>query len=120
MLLGVAIAVSLSDRLTAEQLGTAAGIWTFVTLILAMFLGGWVSTRFTVGEFRNEAILYGIIVWGVSSLVLIPLSTLGIGASVGTVLASHGIAKIKNDTVPLIVGIKRSSVENSVTSSGKS
>jgi len=75
----VAIGITISDRLNAEQLGTAASLWTYVTLLLAMFFGGWISTRFTVGEFRNEAILYGLIVWGVTSCVLIPLSLVGIG-----------------------------------------
>jgi hypothetical protein len=106
-LFGVALGVTLRDRFTAEQLGTAATIWTFVTLLLAMFIGGWVSTRATAGEFRNEAMLYGVIVWGVTSLVLIPLSVVGIGTSVGTVLASQGIAKIKSETVPVVVSAQR-------------
>jgi hypothetical protein len=102
-LLGTAVAMNMSDSATVQQLGTFAGIWAYVTLILAMLCGGWISSLYTVGEFRYEAILYGVIVWGVTSLVLVPLSTLGIGASVGMVLASHGITKLSYETEPLIV-----------------
>jgi len=102
-LLGTAVAMNMSDSATVQQLGTFAGIWAYVTLILAMLFGGWISSLYTVGEFRYEAVLYGVIVWGVTSLVLIPLSTLGIGASVGMVLASHGITKLSYETEPFIV-----------------
>jgi hypothetical protein len=102
-LLGTAVAMNMSDSATVQQLGTFAGIWAYVTLILAMLCGGWISSLYTVGEFRYEAVLYGVIVWGVTSLVLIPLSTLGIGASVGMVLASHGITKLSYETEPFIV-----------------
>lgn len=103
-LLGIALAFNISDGATAKELATFAGVWSYITLILAMFLGGYISTLYTVGEFRYEAFLYGVVVWGVASLVLIPLASLGIGSSVGTVLASHGLAKMTSVTEPLIVG----------------
>ncbi len=103
-LLGTALALNISDGATAKELATFAGVWSYVTLILAMFLGGYISTLYTVGEFRYEAFLYGVIVWGVASLVLIPLASLSVGSSVGTVLASHGLAKMSSVTEPLIVG----------------
>ena len=63
-MLGIAVGFSVSDRLDADQLGTGAAVWAFVTLLIGMFFGGWVATRCTAGELRTEAILYGIIVWG--------------------------------------------------------
>jgi hypothetical protein len=102
-LLGTALAMNMSDSATVQQLGMFAGIWAYATLVLAMLCGGWISSLYTVGEFRYEAILYGVIVWGVTSLVLIPLSSIGIGASVGMVLASHGITKLSYETEPFIV-----------------
>ena len=115
-LLGVAMAMTLYGEdfsWTAQQLGTAAGIWTFVSLILSMFLGGWVSTRFTTGEFRYEAILYGIVVWGVSSMILIPLASFGVGGSVGSVLASRGIAKFQSEMEPLIANAQQQFADKS-------
>jgi hypothetical protein len=105
-LLGVALGVTFSDQFTPEQLGKAAAYYTFAALIVCMFVGGWVSTRCTAGEFRSEAALYGVIVWAVTSSILIPLTALGISSGVGTVLAAHGIAKVKTDVIPAIANAK--------------
>jgi hypothetical protein len=105
-LLGVALGVTFSDRFTPEQLGRVAAGYSFAALIVCMFVGGWVSTRCTAGEFRSEAALYGVIVWAVTSSVLIPLTALGIGTGVSTVLAAHGIAKVKTDIIPAIANAK--------------
>jgi hypothetical protein len=115
-LLGVAMAMTFYGEdfsWTAQQLGTAAGIWTFLSLILSMFLGGWVSTRFTTGEFHYEAILYGIVVWGVSSMILIPLASFGVGGSVGSVLASRGVAKFQSEMEPLIANAQQQFADKS-------
>jgi hypothetical protein len=105
-LLGVALGMTFSDRFTPEQLGTVAAYYTFAALIVCMFIGGWVSTRCTAGEFRSEAALYGVIVWAVTSALLIPLTALGIGTGVGTVLAAHGIAKLKTEVIPAVANAK--------------
>jgi hypothetical protein len=102
-LLGVALGVTFSDRFNAEQLGTAAAYYTFASLLISMFFGGWVSTRCTAGEYRSEAALYGVVVWGISSSILVPLTALGVGSGVSTVLASQGIAKLKSEVIPPIV-----------------
>jgi hypothetical protein len=101
-LLGVALGASFSDNFTPEQLGRVAAYYTFAALIVCMFIGGWVSTRCTAGEFRSEAALYGVIVWAVTSSLLIPLTAIGIGTGVSTVLAAHGIAKLKADIIPAV------------------
>jgi hypothetical protein len=102
-LLGVALGVTFSDRFNAEQLGTAAAYYTFASLLISMFFGGWVSTRCTAGEYRGEAALYGIVVWGICSSILVPLTALGVGSGVSTVLASQGIAKLKTEVIPPVV-----------------
>ncbi len=102
-LLEVALGVTFSDRLSAEQLGTAAAYYTFASLLISMFFGGWVSTRCTAGEYRGEAALYGLIVWAIASSILVPLTALGVGSGVSTVLASQGIAKLKTQAIPPVV-----------------
>ena len=109
-MLGIALGMTFSERYDAEQLGTAAAYWTFASLLISMFFGGWVSTRCTAGEFRSEAALYGMIVWAITSALLVPMTALGVGTGVGTVLADRGIAKAKNTIVPAVVN-----VENKVT-----
>lgn len=64
-LLGAAIGLSVSDQLRSDQLGSGAAIWAILTTFLALFLGGFVCSQCTAGENKAEAVLYGVIVWGV-------------------------------------------------------
>jgi hypothetical protein len=78
-LLGAAIGLSVADDLQRDSLGMGAAIWAVLTVIVAMFIGGWVTTRCTVGEDTLEAALYGAILWGVMFLLLLWLIGSGIG-----------------------------------------
>jgi hypothetical protein len=111
-LLGVAIGVTVSDRFSPEQLGKMAAFYTFAALMVCMFVGGWVSTRCTAGEFRSEAVLYGVIVWAITSSLLIPLTAIGVGTGVSTVLAAHGIAKVKTEVLPAVASAKDMAKQN--------
>src|SRR5688572_28781965 len=64
-LLGGAIGLSVSNDTDAETLSTGAGIWAVVTTIIALFVGGWVTSQCTVGENKMEAVVHGIITWGI-------------------------------------------------------
>lgn len=84
-LLGAAIGLSVSDDVQRDNLGVGAGIWAILTVIIAFFVGGWVTSRCTVGEDRVEAILYGAIVWGVVFFFLLWLgseTSMGLSAMV--------------------------------------
>lgn len=116
-MLGIAIGLTLSDRYDPEQLGLAGAIWTFATLLVAMFFGGWVATRCTAGELRTEAILYGIVVWGITSTLLIPLTAAGIGLGSGTMLADRGIEMMKNSAVPPMVNAARIAIDKNSSES---
>ena len=52
----------------------AVGLGTLIaaiaTVIVSLFLGGWVAAQMTVGENRQEAMLYGVLTWGAVDLVL--------------------------------------------------
>jgi hypothetical protein len=63
--LGMALGVEVAVRGASDQLGAAAVIYTIVSLLLAMFFGGWTTSRMAVGESKIEAVLYGMILWGV-------------------------------------------------------
>jgi hypothetical protein len=110
-MLGIAVGFTLSDQYDAEQLGTGAAVWTFASLLISMFFGGWVATRCTAGELRTEAVLYGIVVWGITSTLLIPLTAAGVGLGSGTVLADRGIAKVNDSVVPPMVNATRLAVD---------
>jgi len=70
-LLGVAVGLTVSDHTSSENIGLGAGVWAFVSLAIAMFFAGWVTTQCTVGETRTEALLYGIVVWAVTATFLV-------------------------------------------------
>ena len=42
-LLGVAVGLSVADTTSAENLGLGAGVWAFVSLVVAMFFAGWLQ-----------------------------------------------------------------------------
>ena len=65
-LLGLAIGLEVASRRPADrELGIGTAIYAVFTLLLSMFLGGWSTSRLAVGETKLEAVLYGVILWGV-------------------------------------------------------
>jgi hypothetical protein len=77
-LLGVAVGLTTADGSDLRDVGTAAGIWAFVSLVIAMFFAGWVTTMCTVGETRTEAVLYGVVVWAVTATLLMWMAAEGV------------------------------------------
>jgi hypothetical protein len=63
-MLGVALGIEVAVR-GAAGLGTGAAIYSILALLLSMFFGGWATSRLAVGESKLEAVLYGLILWGV-------------------------------------------------------
>jgi len=64
-LLFAGIGVSLNrDTIRSDAFGIAAIVAAVCTMIIAMFLGGWVTTQLTAGETRREAVIHGILCWG--------------------------------------------------------
>jgi hypothetical protein len=48
---------------TASDLSIGAGIWAFITLLVALFLGGMVSTKVTDRPDRPGAVMHGALIW---------------------------------------------------------
>ena len=78
-MLGLAIGLSVSNEAAADSVSIGAAIWTFITILAAMFFAGWVTTQCTVGENQKEAMLYGVIVWAVTSSLLLWMTAAGVG-----------------------------------------
>jgi hypothetical protein len=66
---------------TATGLGIGAGFWAALTLLVAYFLGGLVSTMVTDRPDRGGAFVHGALVWTIASGFLLWL--LGQGISLG-------------------------------------
>lgn len=63
---------------TASGLGIGAGVWTFITLLVAFFLAGMISTQVTDRPDRTGAIIHGVLVWVLFMLFLLWLMVSGI------------------------------------------
>jgi flagellar biosynthesis protein FliQ len=63
-LLFMGIGVSLNENaIRTNAFGIAAVVAAVVTVVAAMFLGGWVTTQLTAGETQREAVIHGVLCW---------------------------------------------------------
>jgi len=94
-LLGGAIGLSVSSETDSETLSTGAGVWAVVTTIIALFVGGWVTSQCTVGENKMEAVVHGIITWGIVLFMTVWFVTAGMSSGFS---AMWGLASFTNET----------------------
>lgn len=95
-LLAVAVGLSTVDHMRGRTFGVAAAVIAGVILLGAMFLGGFIASRYTVGEERAEGATYGILVWG-ATLLLLTLG--GVGTGLGAVGATRDSGPYADRTV---------------------
>ena len=83
--LGVAVGISATDPGSTElsSLGTGAGIWAAASLLLALFVGGFVATRIGAVFDRTTGFFEGVLVWVVSLLLMGYLAASGVGSLAG-------------------------------------
>jgi hypothetical protein len=93
-LLGGAIGLSVSNDADADALSTGAAVWAVITTVIAMFVGGWVTSQCTVGENKMEAVVHGIIAWGMVLFMTLWLVTAGMSSGFS---AMWGLASFSND-----------------------
>ena len=106
-LLGLGIGIGSIDP-AAEQnpasgLGTGALIWWIVSMLLSLFIGGWVAGRLAGMPTSFDSILHGILTWSLFTLLSFYLLTTavgriisGVGSVVGSTLslAGQGVAAV--------------------------
>jgi hypothetical protein len=78
--LGLAIGISAVDPRdpNGAALGTGAAIWTGLTLLIALFIAGWASTRLSMLWERTTAMFEGVLVWVLSLILVLYLTASGI------------------------------------------
>jgi hypothetical protein len=86
--LAAAVGMSISDRVDPTKLETGAIVWAFLTTIAALFTGGLVTSLFTAGENKTEAMLYGAIMWATLVVVLLHLGSVGVRTGFNAMAAS--------------------------------
>jgi hypothetical protein len=86
--LGLALGLSMAQSARGDTLAAGAGIWTMVTMLVALFCGGCVTTRCSAGESKTEAVIYGVILWGVVFLLTMWVSAVALRSGWGNVMSS--------------------------------
>jgi len=79
-LLGGAIGLSIGGKASAQTLEVGAAVWAIVTTVLCLFAGGFVASQLTVGENKQEAAAYGLLVWALVFAMLLWLMATGVQA----------------------------------------
>jgi hypothetical protein len=83
--LGIAVGISAAQpgETEAATLGTGAGIWAGVSLLLALFIGGMVSTRIGAIFDGTTGFFEGALVWVVSILLMLYFASTGVSMLAG-------------------------------------
>ncbi|MFO0929944.1 MAG: hypothetical protein U0736_23465 [Gemmataceae bacterium] len=77
----------------AGTVSTVAVITGVLSMLIALFVGGWVTSCLTVGENRQEAVIHGVLTWAVITASMVMLVGAGFrtgyNALLTTSLAAH-------------------------------
>jgi len=91
-MLGTALGLTWSEHTNREDyVATGAALWTAFSGLIALFLGGLVTSLFTAGENRAEAVLYGVVLWGVVFACVAAISFAGTRLAVGGVMGAANV-----------------------------
>jgi len=99
-LLGGAIGLTVSDNVRSDNLQTGGAIWAILATAAALFVGGWVTSQCVVGENKTEAVVHGVIMWGLVFAMLLWLMATGVRAGFNAMvgMANVGQAAARNTT----------------------
>ena len=93
--LGLAIGVSAADVGPGEEgnakgLGIGAAVWSGLTLLVSLFVGGMVATRTGMVYDRASGMIEGVLVWVLAVILLIYMASSGIGMLASGVFGTLG------------------------------
>jgi hypothetical protein len=75
------LANSGAPRSDALGTGTAIGIWSIISLLIALFLGGWLTARACGPMTRSTALLNGAILWATTLAISAWLLSTGVSGA---------------------------------------
>jgi hypothetical protein len=103
--LGVAVGISAAQPGGTDTgtLGAGAGIWAGVSLLVALFIGGWVSTRIGAIFDGTTGFFEGALVWVVSVLLMLCMASTGLGMLFG------GASKLVGGAAQALTSVLQSS-----------
>jgi len=92
-LLFAGVGLSLTEaNVRSPVVNAFAVIAAVLSVILANFVGGWVTTQLTVGEDRREAVIHGILTWATVTGLAVLLALVGFRGGYNALLGASLIA----------------------------
>lgn len=93
--LGAAVGLSsLADstrpRTDAGDIGVGVGIWSVISVLIALFVGGYATARACGPMNRSTAVLNGAILWGTTLAISSWLVASGVSGTFGLILSNLG------------------------------
>ncbi len=86
------IANSGAPRSDLGGVGSAIGIWSIISLLISLFIGGWVTARACGPMSRNSALLNGAILWATTLALSAWLVSSGVSGAFGVAASNAGAA----------------------------
>lgn len=75
---------------------TVAIVTGVLSMLLSLFVGGWITSALTVGENRQEAIIHGVLTWAVVTALSVGLVGAGFKAGYNALLDASLVAQNAN------------------------
>ncbi|MCT7984363.1 hypothetical protein NG796_13750 [Laspinema sp. A4] len=90
--LGVAIGMSVGADAQSDpnSIGLGVGIWSIISLFIALMLGSWIMARTCGPMNKNTALLNGAILWATTLALSSWLLASGVSGTFGIVMANAG------------------------------
>lgn len=72
----------------AGTVSIVAVVTSVLSMLIALFIGGWVTSCLTVGENRQEAVIHGVLTWAVVTAAMVMLVGAGFRAGYNALLTT--------------------------------
>jgi hypothetical protein len=83
-------AIDPHDANPIEGIPAGAAVWTGLSMLLSAFIGGYLTARVSGSAQRGDGVYHGVVVWGVSWLVFVWLTTTAMAAVIGGAFSIFG------------------------------
>jgi len=87
-----------------EAFGMRAGLWTVVSVLIALFTGGMVASRMGMVGTRGAGAIHGMLVWVLALVSLVAVAGAGLGAGAGGLFAATNMRAMAGDLSGLAAG----------------
>jgi hypothetical protein len=84
------LAGSGAPRSNAENVGLGIGIWSIISLLISLFIGGWVTARACGPMNRSTGLLNGAILWATTLAISAWLLASGVTGAFGILASNAG------------------------------